>query len=99
MQQGSVQALLAAAAATRNSMCGLYPLAVAMEALYGHSTAAAASPRTGGEPFATTDGASSISRRVRCKPQLLVYQPAHLIFKRPDSTGFAAFAVFDEPQL
>uniref|UniRef100_A0A383W0E3 Extradiol ring-cleavage dioxygenase class III enzyme subunit B domain-containing protein n=1 Tax=Tetradesmus obliquus TaxID=3088 RepID=A0A383W0E3_TETOB len=72
VRAGSVPGLLAAAAATRNSLCGLYPLAVALEALYG----------------------SSSSKPAADVPQLLTYSPAHLIFPRPDSTGFAAFAVY-----
>jgi hypothetical protein len=70
-----VQDLLAAAAATHNSLCGLYPLAVALEALYGSSSSSSRKP-----------GADV--------PQLLLYKPAHLIFPRPDSTAFAAFAVY-----
>lgn len=77
VQQGSVDALLSAAAATRNSMCGLYPLAVALQALYG----------SGGSD------SSSFAWMPAAKPELLDYRAAHTIFDRPDSTGFAAFAV------
>jgi predicted class III extradiol MEMO1 family dioxygenase len=77
VQQGSVDALLSAAAATHNSMCGLYPLGVALEALYGSSS----SSSSVGMPLAAA------------KPELLDYRAAHTIFDRPDSTGFAAFAV------
>jgi hypothetical protein len=81
VQQGSVQSLLSAAAATRNSLCGLYPLAVALQALYGSRSSC------------SCDGSSSevVSPGM---PQLLEYTPAHLIFPRHDSTGFAAFAVY-----
>jgi predicted class III extradiol MEMO1 family dioxygenase len=75
VQQGSVDALLSAAATTRNSMCGLYPLSMALEALYGTST-------------------STSSSSAAALPELLDYRAAHTIFKRPDSTGFAAFAVY-----
>jgi hypothetical protein len=81
LQQGSAAGLLAAAAATRNSLCGLYPLAVALEALYGGGAGAAAAP--GGVAAAA--------------PVLLAYSPAHLISARPDSTGFAALAVWSSP--
>lgn len=73
VQQGSVDVLLSAAAATHNSMCGLYPLAVALAALYA--------------------GGSS-SSTAAALPELLDYRPAHTIYERPDSTGFAAFAVY-----
>jgi hypothetical protein len=82
VQQGSVQGLLSAAAATRNSLCGLYPLAVALQALYGGSSSSISS------------GGSSSGVAPPGMPQLLEYTPAHLIFTRPDSTGFAAFAVY-----
>lgn len=78
LQQGSVQELLPAAAAKRNSMCGLYPLAVALEALYGASS---------------SDSSNSGSVQPS-KPQLLEYKPAHMIYQRPDSTGFAAFVIY-----
>lgn len=81
VQQGSVDALLSAAAATRNSMCGLYPLAVALEAVYGSSS---------------SSGSSSSTGLPAAKPELLDYRPAHTIFERPDSTGFAAFAVYTQ---
>lgn len=80
IQQGSAQALLAAAAATRNSLCGLWPLVVALEALYGDSSVAGSGGAAAGRPV------------------LLEYKPAHLILSRPDSTGFAAFAVWSAPQ-
>jgi hypothetical protein len=52
-------------------MCGLHPLAVALEALYG----------SGGDGLCCQ------------RPRLLDYRPAHAIFPRPDSTGFAALVV------
>lgn len=72
IEHGSVEELLAAAAAKHNSMCGLYPLAVALDALYG----------SGSQVLAPE------------KPQLLQYKPAHLIYPRRDSTGFAAFVIW-----
>jgi hypothetical protein len=83
VQQGSVQGLLSAAAATRNSLCGLYPLAVALQALYGNISGAGSS--------SSSSSGGVVSARM---PQLLGYTPAHLIFPRPDSTGFAVFAVY-----
>jgi hypothetical protein len=58
-------------------MCGLYPLAVALEALYGSSS----------------NSSSSSVAMAAAKPELLDYRVAHTIFECPDSTGFAAFAV------
>lgn len=84
IQQGSVGGLLAAAAATRNSMCGLNPLAVALEALYGSSSSA-------GGGCAGSTGSNAVAAAL---PELLDYRAAHTIFERPDSTGFAAFAVY-----
>ncbi len=84
VQRGSVDELLSAAAATRNSLCGLHPLAVALAALYGGSGSSSSSSSGGG----SSGG----------EPELLTYQPAHLIFERPDSTGFAAFAMHASKQ-
>jgi hypothetical protein len=119
IQQGSVDALLAAAAATRNSMCGLFPLTVALEALYGGSSAgggcagsggcAASGSSTGGCAASGSSaaagqagssagggcaGSSGSDALAAALPQLLDYRAAHTIFERPDSTGFAAFAVY-----
>ena len=63
-------------------MCGLYPLAVALEALYGRSSSSG-----------SRGSSSSSAGMAAAKPELLDYRAAHTIFERPDSTGFAAFAV------
>jgi hypothetical protein len=100
LQQGSAAALLAAAAATRNSMCGLYPLAVALEALYGTDDGAPAGSSSsgggggGGASSSSSSSSSACSSERAGPPQLLDYRPAHAIFARPDSTGFAALAVY-----
>lgn len=91
VQQGSVDALLSAAAKTRNSMCGLYPLAVALEALYGNSSSSSTMCAGSSGVVATATPAGTAAA---AKPELLDYRAAHTIFNRPDSTGFAAFAVY-----
>jgi predicted class III extradiol MEMO1 family dioxygenase len=88
LQQGSAQDLLAAAAANRNSTCGLYPLAVALEALYGDSRSS-----SGGGSSGIPGG--SVRPYL---PELLEYMPAHLIYSRPDSTGFAAAVVWSQSE-
>eukprot|EP00775_Hariotina_reticulata_P004520 gene4520-biopygen6274 len=79
VQDASVEGLLAAATVTCNSLCGLYPLAVGLQALYSHPASSS----------------SNNSTRLQVdKPVLLCYSPAHLIYPRPDSTGFASFAMY-----
>jgi hypothetical protein len=77
VQDASVEELLAAAAVTHNSLCGLYPLAVGLQALYGCPS--------------SSSGSDSITAD---KPQLLLYSPAHMIYPRCDSTGFASLVVY-----
>jgi len=48
VERGSSDALLAAAAATHNSLCGLHPSAIALQAMYDNSSSTSADPNDGG---------------------------------------------------
>jgi hypothetical protein len=73
-------------------MCGLYPLAIALEALYGSNNGSnGGGCGSSGSNAGSSRGSNGVAA---AKPVLLDYKPAHLIFDRPDSTGFAAFAVY-----
>jgi hypothetical protein len=73
-------------------MCGLYPLAIALEALYGNNNGSnGGGCGSSGSNAGSSRGSNGVAA---AKPVLLDYKPAHLIFDRPDSTGFAAFAVY-----
>jgi hypothetical protein len=77
-------------------MCGLYPLAIALEALYGSSVGSndGGGGGSSGSAGSNAGGSSDSDGVAAAKPVLLDYRPAHMIFNRPDSTGFAAFAVY-----
>jgi hypothetical protein len=90
VQHASVDAL-SAAAASRNSMhahmCCLYPLAIALEALYYSTSSTAATAAAALSP-APAPALRQHYQSCWTTGQLIQFT------KRPDSTGFAAFAVY-----